>query len=78
MGIDAIEGLLPHQNKSKSKNDTMDFMDDLMEDFMAICRREVIDTGSINNVNNDLNPAGLVIFYYDHKYGTLENNHVRL
>lgn len=42
MEIEPIEGLLPHQNKSKNKGDTLDFMEDLMEEFMAICRREII------------------------------------
>jgi len=42
MEIEPIAGLLPHQNKSKEKGDTLDFMEDLMEEFMATCRREII------------------------------------
>ena len=42
MQIEPIQGLLPHTNKSKNKDDTFDFMEDIVTDFTAICKKEVI------------------------------------
>ena len=41
MGIPQIAGLLPHKNKGTNKSDVADFIDDTMEPFMKVCKREV-------------------------------------
>jgi len=42
MQIEPIQGLLPHTNKSKNKDDTFDFMEDIVTDFTAICKKEIV------------------------------------
>ena len=52
MEIDHMQGPLPHENKSKDAKDTHEFLDATMEQFMTICKREVLKLFDFENLSD--------------------------